>query len=32
MRASEKGHAEVVKLLITAGADVHGQNKVSACV
>jgi ankyrin repeat protein len=26
--ACEKGHAEVVKLLMAAGADIHAQDKV----
>jgi hypothetical protein len=31
MLASWEGHAEVVKLLMAAGADVHVQNQVSEC-
>jgi ankyrin repeat protein len=30
--ASEKGHVEIVKLLLGAKADVHGQDKVRTCV
>jgi hypothetical protein len=30
MRASEKGHAVVVKLLLAAGADVHAMDKVQS--
>ena len=29
MMACEKGHAEVVRMLLSAGAHVNGQNKVS---
>jgi ankyrin repeat protein len=30
MMAAEKGHAEVVQLLVAAGADLHAEDKVSA--
>ena len=32
MIASEKGHLDIVKALIEAGADVNQTNKVSVCV
>jgi ankyrin repeat protein len=32
MLAAEEGHAEVVKLLVAAGADVHVKNKVGKLV
>ena len=31
MLAAEKGHVEVVRLLVDMGADVAAKNKVSAC-